>query len=147
MGVSISSGLGEIFSFGGKLIDRLIPDPAQKLAAQTELAKMAMDNSLAVMANETALIRTQTDTNLEQAKSSSLFIAGPRPALMWVGVLGVFYQWVLLPAGVFAYTLHFGKPLPVPPPAVDPNLFLTLGGLMGLQIGARSWEKAKGVAS
>jgi len=141
------TGLGAIFDFGGKLSDRLIPDPAAKLAAQQELVKMALNKDLAVMANDTALIRMQTDINLEQAKSSNRFVSGPRPALMWVGVFGVAYQWVLVPLISFAYTSYFGQPLPVEPPVMDPNMMLMLGGLMGLQVGARSWEKGKGVAS
>lgn len=141
------TGLGGLFDFGGKLIDRLIPDPAQKLAAQQDLMKMAISKELAVMANDTALIAAQTDINREQAKSSSLFIAGPRPGLMWVGVFGVAYQWLFLPLGAFCYTTYTGHPLPVAPPAMDGSLMVMLGSLMGIQIGARTVEKIKGVAS
>ena len=141
------TGLGALFDFGGKLIDRLIPDPAQKLAAQQELLKLAINKDLAVMANDTKLIEMQTDINLEQARSSSLFVSGPRPALMWVGVLGVGYQWILLPLATFAYTTYTGHPLPVKPPEMDGNLMAMLSGLMGVQIVARSWEKGKGVAT
>lgn len=139
--------LGAIFTFGGKLIDRLIPDPAQKLQAQQELMRMAMDKSLAEMANETALIKAQTDINVEQARSSNLFVSGPRPGLMWVGVFGVAYQWIIVPLGTFAYTTYTGHALPVEPPVMDGNLMVMLGGLMGVQIGARTVEKIKGVAS
>ena len=141
------TGLGSLFDFGGKLIDRLIPDPAQKLAAQQELMKLAINKDLAVMANDTQLIKLQTDINLEQAKSSSLFVSGPRPFLMWVGGVGVAYQWLLVPLISFVYTTYTGHALPVQPPVMDPNLMVMLGGLMGLQIGARSFEKVKGVAS
>ena len=140
------TGLGALFDFGGKLIDRLIPDPAQKLAAQQELLKMAMEKELAVMANDTKLIQLQTDINLEQAKSSSIFVSGPRPFLMWVGGVGVAYQWIIVPLGSFVYTIYTGHALPVDPPVMDGNLMTMLGGLMGLQIGARSYEKVKGVA-
>ena len=139
--------LGHIFAFGGKLIDRLIPDPAQKLQAQQELMRMAIDKSLAEMANDTALIKAQTDINVEQAKSTNLFVSGPRPGLMWVGVFGVAYQWIIVPLGSFAYTTYTGHALPVEPPVMDGNLMVMLGGLMGVQIGARTVEKIKGVAS
>ena len=141
------TGLGALFDFGGKLIDRLIPDPAQKLAAQQSLLQMAVSKELAVMANRTELIKLQTDINLEQAKSSSLFVSGPRPFLMWVGGVGVAYQWLLVPLAAFAYTTWTGHALPVQPPVMDSNLMVMLGGLMGLQIGARSFEKVKRVAS
>lgn len=141
------TGFGAIFDFASKVVDRLIPDPAQKLAAQQELLKLAISKDLAVMANETSLIKMQTDINLEQAKSPKLFISGPRPALMWVGVLGAAYQWIFLPAGIFLYTTYFGKGLPVPPPEISGDMMLMLGSLMGIQIVARTHEKVKGVAS
>ena len=46
-------GLDALLGIGGKLIDKLIPDPEQKAKAQLELAKMAQDGELAKMANET----------------------------------------------------------------------------------------------
>src|ERR1700744_361680 len=109
--------------------------------------KMTMDQSLAEMANDTALIKMQTDINLEEAKSPSLLVSGARPALMWVGVLGVAYQWILVPLGSFLYTTYTGHPLPVVPPKMDPDLIWMLGSLMGLHVGARTVEKIKGVAA
>ena len=140
------TGLSGLFDFGGKLIDRLIPDPAQKLAAQQELMKMGLSQELAVMANETSLIKMQMDVNLAQANSGMTFASTPRPALMWVGVIGVAYQWIFVPLGAFIYTTYTGHALPVQPPEMDSNLMIMLGGLMGIQIGFRTVEKVKGVA-
>lgn len=140
------TGIGSLLDFGSKLIDRIVPDPAAKLAAQQKLMEMAFSKDLAVMANETALIKSQTDINLEQAKNPNLFVSGARPGLMWVGIAGVAYQWVLQPLGVFAYTLWTGHALPVPPPEMSGDLMLMLSGLMGLHIGTRTVEKIKGVS-
>ena len=46
-------GLDSLLNIGGKLIDKLIPDPEAKAKAQMDLAKMAQDGELAKMANET----------------------------------------------------------------------------------------------
>jgi hypothetical protein len=46
-------GLDALLNVGGKLIDKLIPDPEAKAKAQMDLAKMAQDGELAKMANET----------------------------------------------------------------------------------------------
>lgn len=73
------------------------------------------------------------------------YTRGPRPALMWIGVAGVAVQVLLFPLATFAYTTISGHPLPVKPPEMDPSLLTMLGSLMGVQIVARSWEKAKGV--
>ena len=44
----------EILGLGGKLIDKLIPDPEARAKAQLELAKLAQEGELARMANEVA---------------------------------------------------------------------------------------------
>jgi len=51
--------LSSLLDIGGKLIDRLIPDPEAKARAQLELAKMGQDGELAKMANETKLYETE----------------------------------------------------------------------------------------
>lgn len=51
--------LESLLGIGGKLIDKLIPDPAQKAEAQLKLAQMAQDGELAKMANETDLYKTE----------------------------------------------------------------------------------------
>jgi len=58
-------GLDVLLGIGGKLIDKLIPDPEQKAKAQLELAKMAQDGELAKMANDTDLYKTEQN-NLTQ---------------------------------------------------------------------------------
>ena len=52
-------GLDALLSVGGKLIDKLIPDPEAKAKAQLDLAKMAQDGELAKMANETDLYKSE----------------------------------------------------------------------------------------
>jgi hypothetical protein len=51
--------LAALLDVGGKLIDKLIPDPEAKAKAQLDLAKMAQDGELAKMANETEIYRTE----------------------------------------------------------------------------------------
>ena len=53
--------LDGLLSIGGKLIDKLIPDPAAKAQAQLELAKMAQDGELAKLANDTELFKTEQE--------------------------------------------------------------------------------------
>jgi hypothetical protein len=51
--------LTALLEVGGKLIDKLIPDPEAKAKAQLDLAKMAQDGELAKMANETDLYKSE----------------------------------------------------------------------------------------
>jgi len=50
-----------LLNIGGKLVDKLIPDPKAQAQAKLELAKMAQDGELAKMANETKLYETEQD--------------------------------------------------------------------------------------
>ena len=52
-------GLDALLGIGGKLIDKLIPDPEAKAKAQLELAQLAQNGELAQMANDTKLFETE----------------------------------------------------------------------------------------
>jgi hypothetical protein len=61
--------LAALLDVGGKLIDKLIPDPEAKAKAQMDLAKMAQDGELAKMANETDLYKTEQGNLTERLKA------------------------------------------------------------------------------
>jgi len=56
-------------NIGGKLIDKLIPDPEAKAKAQLDLAKLAQDGELASMANETKLYETEQNNLTDRMKA------------------------------------------------------------------------------
>ena len=62
-------GLDALLSVGGKLIDKLIPDPEAKAKAQLELQKMAQDGELAKMANDTELYKAEQGNVTERHKA------------------------------------------------------------------------------
>jgi len=122
-----------------------IPDPQQKAAAQLELFKAQQAGEFKELDLQAASEKAQTDINLEDAKGSG-FKANARPLLMYVGTIGVAVQWVVVPTASYVYTLWTGHDVPVKLPPLDSNLYLMLTGLLGIHIGARSYEKVKGVA-
>ena len=63
--------LDGLLSIGGKLIDKLIPDPAAKSQAQLDLAKMAQDGELAKLANEADLYKTEQTNVTERWQSDN----------------------------------------------------------------------------
>lgn len=65
--------LESILGIGTKLIDKLIPDPAQKAEAQLKLAELAQNGELAKMANETELYKAEQEniTARQQADMAS----------------------------------------------------------------------------
>jgi len=60
------AGLLEI---GGKILDKVLPDPEAKAKAQMELAKLAQDGELAKMANETKLFELEQNNVSDRWKA------------------------------------------------------------------------------
>ena len=58
-----------LLNVGSQLIDRLIPNPENKVKAQIELAKMAQDGELTKMANDTKLFEIEHTAISERWKS------------------------------------------------------------------------------
>lgn len=61
--------LTALLEVGGKLVDKLIPDPEAKAKAQAELAKLAQDGELAKMANDTKLFETEQNNLTDRLKA------------------------------------------------------------------------------
>jgi hypothetical protein len=118
-------------------------DPSKKAEAELAILRLQQENEFKEIDTALAFAKQQNDINLAQAQSDDPFTSRPRPALMWVGVVGLTYQWIVVPIGTFAYILLTGHALPVQPPTMDPAMLTMMGSLMGLQIGFRSWEKAQ----
>lgn len=133
------TGLGSLFDFGNKLLDKIFPDPATAANAKLELLKLQQTGDLAQLAAETDLAKGQLGINQVEAGSESLFVSGGRPFVIWIGGFGLAYAAIVEPiarfvaAVVFNYTGLF--------PALDTTITLqVLGGLLGL--GAlRSYDK------
>lgn len=122
---------------GGKLIDRLWPDPTQAAQAKLELFKLQQSGEL-------AQITGQLEINKVEAANSSVFVAGWRPFIGWVCGAALAYQYLLRPLAMgFAATI--GHPI-APLPGLDSNLWELMFGLLGIGT-LRTIEKMKGVAS
>jgi hypothetical protein len=60
-------GLDALLNVGGKILDKVLPDPEQKAKAQLELAQLAQNGELAQMANETKLLELN-NANTDSAR-------------------------------------------------------------------------------
>lgn len=78
------NALGAALEIGGKLLDRLIPDPAQKSAAQLELLKLAQTGELAQLTADTELAKAAAGIIQTEAASENFITASWRPILMLV---------------------------------------------------------------
>ena len=131
--------IGGLFSIGGKLIDKIFPDPEQKAKAQLELLKMQQDGEL-------DQIRTQLSAIMAEAQSADPWTSRARPSFLYVvyilllwsipmGVLTIFR-----PDAAASFTAGFQAWM-----SAIPDTILTLFGtvMTGYVIG-RSWEKVRG---
>jgi hypothetical protein len=128
--------IAPLFEIGGKIIERLFPDPAEKARAELELLKMTQ-------AGDLQQVLAQLEINAKEAQHPSMFVAGPRPFVMWV--CGVGFLWATIGQPV-AIWIARAKGWPEPPEINADVLMYVLGGLLGLG-GFRSYEKMKGVAT
>jgi hypothetical protein len=137
--------LTAILDFGGKVLERVIPDPTARAAAQVELAKLQQSGELAHLAAETEITKGQLAINQEDSKNPRLFVSGWRPFVGWVCGAGFAYAAILEPVARFVAAVVFGYKGAFP--VIDTWLTVqVLCGLLGL--GAlRTREKEKRVAA
>lgn len=135
--------ISALLDIGGKVLDRVIPDPAQKAAAQLELLKLAQSGELAQLNADTELAKGQLAVNQAEASNPSVFVSGWRPFIGWVCGSGLAYQFVAAPILTWVAAL-FGKAIAAP--SLDMGTLLTLLlGMLGLG-SMRTVERLNGVA-
>jgi hypothetical protein len=117
----------------GKLVDR-IPDPAARerasLEMQADLLKYAAEQSQA-----------QMEVNKVEAAHQSIFVAGWRPFVGWMGGVSLGYAFLLQP--ILSWLLAIcGVSTPLPEPNTDAMMALVTA-MLGVTA-ARSFDKWKG---
>jgi hypothetical protein len=125
------------------IIDKLVPDPAQKAAMQLEVMKMNQAGEFKELDNQLQRDLAQIAVNQTEAASTDLFKSGWRPAIGWICGAGLATQFLIAPLATWLASL-IGHPLVFP--TLDMGTLLTLlGGLLGLGT-LRTVDKIKGVA-
>ena len=120
-----------VVGVAGKVLDKFVEDKDLKRKLESELKSQIISLDLA-----------QAQTNLEQAKHSSVFIAGARPAIMWICAFGLGWQFVFQPVAAWILAVS-GSELMLPLFETEGLMPLTLS-LLGLG-SMRSFEKFNGI--
>ena len=125
-----------LFEVGSKVLDRVLPDPAQQAAAKLELMKLQQNGEL-------AQITGQMEINKVEAASSSIFVSGWRPSIGWVCGAGFAVQFVIGPLAEWGSALY-GHPVKFPQMDTGTMMPLLLGmlGLGGLRTAEKLADKA-----
>ena len=139
----MTSIIGGIIEAGLKVLDRVLPDPQQKAAAQLELLKLQQAGEFKQLEIETQLAMGQIEINRAEATTPDLFRGGWRPFVGWTCGGGFFYQMIVRPIlGWIAINVWGWSE----PPALEMETLLTLlFGLLGLG-GMRTVERLRGKA-
>ena len=126
-----------------QVLDKIIPDPQAAAEAKLKALELVQKGDLAALDAELRLALGQIEVNKAEA-TTDLFRGGWRPAVGWICVVGLAYQFVLQPVLPWVVAL-FGAQVP-PLPAIDnESLMVLLTGMLGLG-GLRTLERVKGKA-
>ena len=118
------------------LLDKFIPDADEKMKIAAELSTMAERHAQ-------ELAKGQLEVNKVEAASKSMFVAGWRPAVGGVCVLGMAMNFIIVPLGNFGLSV---ADIEVVIPMIDTSQMMpVLMGMLGL--GAmRTVEKVQKVS-
>lgn len=124
-------GIGSIIEGVGKIADDLV-------TSDEERAKIALQEKQI----DAALIQGQLEINKSEAQHKSVFVAGWRPAIGWVGAAALAYQFLLYPLLNWVVVLTGSD---VTPPLLGDTqaLYPIVLGMLGIG-GMRSFDKARG---
>ena len=130
----LGMGVGAIVETVGKVADDLFTSDEERMKAELD-----------AFTAETVRLQGQTDVNKAEAASTSIFVAGWRPAIGWICGISLAYVSVIEPIGrfvsqvAFSYTGAF--------PVIDTTITMQiLIGMLGLGL-YRSMDKFNGKAS
>lgn len=130
-------GLSQLISGIANGADELFTSDEERLKLAIEDKRIDAD-----------LLKGQMNINEKEALHKSVFVAGWRPAIGWIGAIALAYQFVLYPLLMWlwvvlqAYEL-IPKGLTVPPVLPADALFSIVLGMLGIG-GMRSFDKKSG---
>ena len=138
--------LGPVIEAVGNIADDLFTSDEERAKADIEAMKVGLEAARI----DAGLISGQQEINKVEAAHSSLFVAGARPAVLWVGVAALCYQFILYPLLTWGWTWMQAMgwvPMTVaPPPVLDVEVLMVLmTGILGVST-ARTFEKVRGVS-
>lgn len=144
MGLDIT-GLGSVFDFLSKGIDKLFPDKNEANKVKLEMLKLQQEGEFKELDLEYKAAANQIAVNLKEAENASVFVSGWRPAVGWVCVAAYTFNYLILPFANWV-SLWIDKSAPSIVALETGELTTLLFGMLGIGT-LRTFEKVKQVAS
>lgn len=138
------TGIGSIVDLGRDILDKIFPDPSQRADAELKLLTLQQAGQFKDMDDDLQRALAQTNINAAEATNPSIFVSGWRPAVGWICVGALAYQYILRPIIPWVATAC-GHAVP-DMPTLDDGLYQLVFLLLGFG-GIRSFDKMKGIAS
>ena len=134
----------QALSLGQSVIERIWPDANKRAEEMRKLQELAQAGDLARLNAEVQLMLGQLEVNKAEAGHKSIFVAGWRPAVGWVCVIILSFNYI----GVYlleylAAILPFFDYETLPARFDMAELWPVLLGMLGIG-GMRSFDKSKG---
>lgn len=120
----VVSPAAQVVEGASKIIGMFKLPPEVKAQLQAQLSAEQVDLEKAQLAAQLAQVQGQLDIDKLEAASSSLWIAGPRPAVMWVCATALAWEFVVKPFLTFFLIAFHHAPMPDLP-------VLDVGALVG----------------
>lgn len=140
--------LSAAFELGRTAIEKIWPDPVKQAQEIRKLEELRQSGDLARMELEVKLLVAQLGINKTEAAHKSVFVAGWRPFVGWVGGASLAYAALLHPMLLWMWAIAqslgwIPAELTAPPYVESAVLGSIVTGMLG--VGAmRSHDKAKG---
>lgn len=140
--------LSALFDLGKNAIDKIWPDPIRRAEELRKLEELRQEGNLAHLKAHVSLMMGQLEVNKAEASHKSIFVAGWRPFIGWVGGFSLCYQFIMYPLLMWVWAILEVKGM-IPqgvsvPPILDTNALYTVVTSM-LGVGAmRSYDKKNG---
>ncbi|MCP4747290.1 MAG: hypothetical protein GY874_14290 [Desulfobacteraceae bacterium] len=133
-------GIGSIIRNVGELADDLITTDEERL-------KIGLQEKIV----DAQLVKGQLAINAAEARHKSIFVAGWRPAIGWVGAIALAYQFIIYPLLTWLWSYLQAQGVIVsellPPPVLPTGSLVTIiTGMLGIGC-MRSYDKLKGTAT
>jgi hypothetical protein len=132
--------LSDIFGAVKDVVSEVVVDKDKRDQVNLELARLEDQ----AQARLDAQVQGQIEVNKVEAASGSVFVAGWRPAIGWVGALALLFAFVLSP--ILQWTAQLLGSSVVMPSFEFDQLITVIMAMLGIG-GMRTLEKIKGVST